>query len=158
MKIAVINGANLNFVGIREPHIYGMDTLPEINKQIEAEAKEIAEINLVNLDLTFFQSNIEGEIINFIQKCQLDMFDGVIINPGAFAHYSYAIRDAVASIAPPCIEVHMSNPSAREEFRRNSVVTPACIGQVSGFRSHGYVMAIYALIKIKLSALGHGGI
>jgi len=157
MKIAVINGANLNLIGIREPHIYGMDTLTEINTQIENEAKKIAELNLVNIELTFFQSNIEGEIINFIQKCHIDMLDGIVINPGAFAHYSYAIRDAVAGIAPPVVEVHMSNPSAREEFRHNSVVTPVCIGQVSGFRSHGYAMAIYALIKNNLSTLGHGG-
>ena len=146
MKIAVINGPNLNFTGIRQPHVYGTATLEEINRQIEDEAQGLAALCSVNISLEFFQSNIEGEIINFIQRCHLDLFDGIILNPGAFSHYSYAIRDAVASITSPVIEVHMSNTMAREDFRRTSVVAPVCIGQVCGFGLHSYTMAIYALI------------
>ena len=150
MKIAVINGPNLNFMGIREPLIYGSQTLEEINKQITDEARVISEQNPVNIDLEFFQSNVEGEIINFIQKCHHDKFYGIIINPGAFAHYSYAIRDAVASLTMPIIEVHMSNPYVREEFRQKSVIAPVCRGQICGFRSYGYILAIQALIKLNL--------
>ena len=150
MKIAVINGPNLNFTGIREPLIYGRETLAEINRKIEEEAKILAEQNLVNISLNFFQSNCEGEIIDFIQQCHLEEFDGMIINPGAFSHYSYAIRDAVASVAVPAIEVHMSNPYAREDFRHKSVVAPVCRGQICGFRTYSYVLAVQAIIKTNL--------
>ena len=150
MKIAIINGANINFVGIREPHIYGSQTLTEINRQISAEAAAIAEINLAKIDLHFFHSNIEGEIINILQNCYEEKFDGIIINPGAFAHYSYAIRDAIAGLAIPVIEVHMSNPFTREEFRHKSVIAPVCQGQICGLRSYSYTLAIYALIKTNL--------
>jgi len=150
MKIAIINGANLNFAGIREPLIYGNANLQDINKQIKTAAENLAEQNLVNIELAFFQSNIEGEIINFIQKCHIENFTGIVINPGAFTHYSYAIRDAVASIPAPVIEVHMSNTNAREEFRQKSVVAPVCHGQICGFRAFGYVLAIHALININL--------
>ncbi|MCL2573365.1 MAG: type II 3-dehydroquinate dehydratase [Defluviitaleaceae bacterium] len=150
MKIAIINGANINFAGIREPHIYGNQTLAEINRQISTEAEIFAEMALVKLDLHFFQSNIEGEIINILQSCFEEKFDGIIINPGAYAHYSYAIRDAVASLTIPVIEVHMSNPHTREEFRHKSVISPVCQGSICGFRSHSYVLAIYAHIKNNL--------
>ena len=150
MKIAIINGVNINFAGIREPQVYGGQTLAEINRQISAEAAAIAEMNLVKIDLQFFQSNIEGEIINILQNCFEENFDGIVINPGAYAHYSYAIRDAIASLAIPVIEVHMSNPHSREEFRHTSVITPVCQGQICGFRSYGYALAIYALIKTHL--------
>ena len=150
MKIAVVNGPNLNFAGIREPLIYGRETLAEINKQIEAEADILAEQNLVNIFLEFFQSNSEGALIDFIQKCHLENFDGLIINPGAFAHYSYALRDAVASVAMPAIEVHMSNPNSREDFRQKSVISPVCRGVICGFRTYGYTLAIQAIIKINL--------
>ena len=150
MKIAVINGANINFTGIRETEIYGSQTLDEINNQIAAEAENIAKANQNKIDLRFFQSNSEGEIINFLQGCYHEKFDGIVINPGAFTHYSYAIRDAVASLSCPVIEVHMSNPYAREEFRRKSVVAPVCRGQICGLGFHGYILAIHALIKIHL--------
>jgi len=150
MKIAIINGANINFAGIREPQVYGSQTLAEINRQIAAEATTIADIDLVKIDLHFFQSNIEGEIINILQDCFEEHFDGIIINPGAFSHYSYAIRDAVASLSIPTIEVHMSNPHSREEFRHKSVIAPVCVGQICGFRSYGYTLAIHALIKTNL--------
>jgi len=150
MKIAIINGANINFAGIREPHVYGPHTLAEINRQISTEAATIAEMALAKIDLHFFQSNFEGEIINILQNCHEEMFDGVILNPGAYAHYSYAIRDAVASLSIPVIEVHMSNPHSREEFRHKSVIAPVCQGQICGFRSYGYTLAIHALIKTNL--------
>jgi len=143
MKIAVINGANINFTGIREPHIYGSQTLDEINRQISAEGKSMG------VDLFFFHSNLEGEIINLLQRCCLEKFDGIIINPGAFSHYSYAIRDAVAGLPMPVIEVHMSNTQAREDFRRLSVIAPVCRGQINGFGLHGYTLAIRAIIKMK---------
>jgi len=141
MKIAVINGVNINFTGIRQPEIYGSQTLDEINAQIAAEADG------KNIDLHFFQSNIEGDIVNFLQQCYHEKFDSIIINPGAFTHYSYAIRDAVASIPIPTIEVHMSNTYAREEFRHKSVIAPVCHGQICGFGLHSYTLAIHALIN-----------
>ena len=144
MKIAVINGANINFTGIREPHIYGSRTLDDINNDIAAAAGGLD----AGIDLHFFQSNIEGEIVNYLQRCFLEKFDGIIINPGAFSHYSYAIRDAAAGLPMPVIEVHMSNIQAREDFRRTSVVAPVCCGQICGFGSHGYLLAICALTKI----------
>ena len=150
MKIAIINGPNLNFAGVREPLIYGRETLVEINKQIEAEADVLAEQNLVNIFLEFYQSNHEGEIIDFIQKCHLENFDGLIINPGAYSHYSYAIRDAIASVEMPVIEVHMSNIHAREEFRQKSVIAPVCRGIICGFRASGYTLAIQAIIKFNV--------
>ncbi|MDR2182663.1 MAG: type II 3-dehydroquinate dehydratase [Clostridiales bacterium] len=150
MKIAIINGANINFAGIREPHIYGSHTLAEINRQIFDEAKTIAETALAKIDLQFFHSNIEGEIINILQNCHEQKFDGIILNAGAFSHYSYAIRDAVASLSMPVIEVHMSNPYSREEFRHTSVIAPVCRGHICGFRSYGYTLAIHALIKTNL--------
>ena len=140
MKIAIINGPNLNFTGIREPHIYGTQSLTEINTQIAAAFDEIT--------FEFFQSNIEGEIIDFIQKCHLEKFDGIVINPGAFSHYSYAIRDAAAGVAPPVIEAHMSNPYAREDFRQKSVIAPVCHGQISGFGHRSYILAVHALTNI----------
>lgn len=140
MKIAVINGPNLNFTGIREPHIYGSKTLDETNAQIAASAPSVA--------LAFYQSNSEGQLIDHIQQCHHDGFDGIVLNPGAYTHYSYAIRDGVAAVGLPVIEVHMSNPHAREDFRHKSVIAPVCLGQISGFGSHSYVLAIQALIKI----------
>ena len=109
-KVCVINGPNLNFTGIREPGIYGSASLDEINKGIAENAKDI------DFEVDFFQSNYEGAIIDKLQQCYLDQYDGIIMNPGAFTHYSYAIRDALASIKIPCVEVHMSNIHKREEF------------------------------------------
>jgi len=147
MKIAVINGANINFTGIRQQEIYGSQTLKEINAQIAAQSEKIA----TKIDLRFFHSNIEGEIINFLQECYHERFDGIALNPGAFTHYSYAIRDAVASIPIPVVEVHFSNPHAREDFRHKSVIAPVCRGQICGFGPHSYILAINALLNI------HGG-
>lgn len=142
MKFYVIHGPNLNFLGIREPEVYGGDSLEAINTEIKNFAKE----NKVGV--YFFQSNHEGEIIDTIQKAHRENVDGIIINPGAFTHYSYAIHDALKGITPPAIEVHLSNIHAREDFRKNSVTAPACKGQISGFGADGYILGLIALKKL----------
>ncbi len=139
MKIAVINGVNINFTGIREKGVYGSKSLDEINADIKAEADKMG------VETVFFQSNHEGEIVDFMQKCYYDGIDGMVMNPGAFTHYSYALRDALASVNIPCIEVHMSNIHKREQFRHTSVTVPVCIGQICGLGAYGYVLAIQAL-------------
>lgn len=150
MKIAVVNGANINFTGVREPAIYGVQTLDQINKQIMAEAANIAETNLVTIDLHFYHSNIEGEIVDYLQRCYLEKFDGIIINPGAFSYYSFCLRDAIAGLNMPVIEVHMSNNFAREEFRQKSIIAPVCRGYICGFKAKVYTLAVYAITKIIL--------
>ncbi len=141
-KIMVVNGVNLNFLGIREPNIYGSETLKDIENYIENsfDSKEVS--------ISFFQSNIEGEIVNCLQKAHLENYDGVVINAGAFTHYSYAILDAIKSISPKTIEVHISNLHKREEFRHKSVIASAVYGQVIGFGKMGYVMAVRALLDL----------
>ena len=140
MKIMLINGVNLNFLGIREVGIYGKENYDSICKDVTEYAKE------KNVELTCVQSNIEGEIVNFIQQAYTEKYDGIIINPGAFTHYSIAILDAIKSVSLPCIEVHFSNVHNREEFRHTSVTAPACIGQICGFGAYGYKMAIDAFV------------
>ncbi|MGL4790978.1 MAG: type II 3-dehydroquinate dehydratase [Anaerotignaceae bacterium] len=138
-KICVIHGPNLNFTGIREKGVYGTQTLEDINTFILEKAKEM------ELDVEVFQSNYEGAIIDKLQQCYHESFDGIIINPGAFTHYSYAIRDAIASVSIPTVEVHLSNVHKREEFRTISVTAPVCIGQMCGFGVNGYILAMNAL-------------
>lgn len=135
-NIAIINGPNLNFLGIREKDIYGSKTLDDIEKMIIEKVK--------HFNISFFSSNIEGEIINYLQDCFFNKIDGIIINAGAFTHYSYAIRDAIKSINIPTIEVHMSNVYKREDFRHKSVLAPVCIGQISGFLEDSYLIALDA--------------
>lgn len=130
MKFLFINGVNLNMTGYREPAIYGSETLEEINEQIKA--------HFPSDECEFFQSNIEGEICSAIHSAACD---GIILNAGAYSHYSYAIRDAVASVKIPVVEVHMSNVCAREEFRRTSVIAPACRGFIVGFGKNSYILA-----------------
>ncbi len=139
-KILVINGPNLNMLGIREPGIYGGETLQTLCDKIRKKAEEL------NAAVDFYQSNIEGEIINVIHS-SMGNFDGIIINPGAFTHYSYAILDALKSVTTPAIEVHISNIHTREEFRHKSVTASACIGQISGLGTDGYIYALEALVK-----------
>lgn len=136
MKIMLIQGPNLNFTGIREKGIYGTKSYDDICREL----KEYAFLKGVELEC--FQSNCEGEIIDCIQKCYLEKYNGIIINPGAYTHYSYAIHDAIASVNIPTIEVHLSNIHKREEFRSKSVTAPACKGQVCGFGEYGYKMAL----------------
>lgn len=134
-KYLVINGANLNMLGIREPGIYGNGTLKDLEEYV---AKKAAELG-VGVD--FFQSNFEGEIMEKIHSA-MGVYDGIIINPGAFTHYSYAIRDAFGSVKMDVIEVHISNIHKREEFRHQSVIVPECIGQICGLGFQGYVLAL----------------
>ncbi|MDD6483395.1 MAG: type II 3-dehydroquinate dehydratase [Clostridiales bacterium] len=134
-KYLVINGVNLNMLGIREPGIYGNSTLEDLENNIRRKARELG------VEVDFFQSNIEGEICTQIQQA-LNIFDGIIINPGAFTHYSYAIRDALASVKLPAVEVHISNIHKREEFRHTSVTAPECTGQICGLGFKGYELAL----------------
>ena len=132
-KVVVIHGPNINMTGERETNIYGKETLEDINRSI------IAHANDLGLDCETFQSNHEGAILDKIQ-C-----DGVVINAGAYTHYSYAIRDAIALLKIPCIEVHLSNIHGREEFRHNSVIAPVCVGQIAGFGKYSYLLALDGL-------------
>ncbi len=142
MRILVINGPNLNFLGIREKGIYGTQDYSYLLKLLEEKAKE------KKLELETFQSNCEGEIIDRLQKAYYDQVDGIIINPGAYTHYSYAIRDALSSLTIPKIEVHISNIHQREEFRHTSVTAPVCTGQIAGLGLQGYLLAIEAIIEL----------
>ncbi len=135
----IINGPNLNMVGVREKGIYGVKSFEDICKFIEEEGKKRGH------ELTLFQSNCEGEIIDQLQKAYYEKFDGIIINPGAYTHYSYAIHDAIKGNSIPTVEVHLSNIHTREEFRHKSVTAPACIGQMCGFGENGYILGIKAL-------------
>jgi 3-dehydroquinate dehydratase-2 len=143
-KIIVINGPNLNFLGIREKSHYGNEDYNFLINMI----KEHGVKNNITIDT--FQSNSEGAIIDKLQQCYFDKIDGIVINPGAYTHYSYAIRDAIASISIPTVEVHISNIHEREEFRKISVIRPVCIHQIYGKGLQGYVEGIdYLLDKIK---------
>lgn len=142
MKLLVINGPNLNFLGIREKGIYGTQDYNYLMDMIQEKAKESG------CEITCFQSNHEGAIIDRIQEAYFDGTEGIIINPGAYTHYSYAIRDALASIVVPKVEIHISDITKREEFRRVSVTKDACDYQIYGQGLDGYLMAIdYILNK-----------
>ena len=141
-RVSIINGPNINFTGIREKGVYGSLSYDEIINVIKKEASGM------DFATHCFQSNHEGEIIDYIQKCFIDKADGIIINPGALTHYSYAVRDDLASVDIPVIEVHMSNIHKREEFRHTSVTAPVCVGQICGFGYFGYLMALSALRDI----------
>ena len=137
-KILVINGPNINFLGIREKGIYGSQNYDALVDMINKKAEELG------LDVEIFQSNHEGAIIDKIQECYGNK-DGIVINPGAYTHYSYAIRDALASVDMPVVEIHMSNIHKREEFRHTSVTVPVCVGQICGFGWKGYLLALEAV-------------
>lgn len=141
MKIRVLNGPNLNLLGTREPDVYGRQTLEDIEKKLDIEAQSYG------IKLDFFQSNHEGEIIDSIHEAFTSGYDGLIINAGALTHYSLAIRDAISGVKLPCIEVHLSNIHAREEFRSKSVIAPVCMGQISGFGAESYSAALFVLYK-----------
>ena len=139
MKILVINGPNLNLLGIREPDIYGIDTLEDIRNWLDEQPYAGSH------DIIWFQSNHEGALIDQIQST-ISLFDGIIINPGALTHYSFAIRDAIASVNTPTVEVHLSDINSREKFRRVSVIKDECISQISGLGKQGYLDALKTLI------------
>lgn len=141
MKIMVIQGPNINMLGVREPSIYGGMKMEELHEQLEMVAKQH------NTEIEFFQSNLEGEIVDKIQECY-GTADGIIINPAAYTHSSIAIRDAIAAVALPCIEVHVSNIARREEFRQKSLIAPVCAGQISGFGPVGYHLALMGMMQI----------
>ena len=140
IKIMVINGPNLNLLGVREPEIYGNQSYADLENYIEEYA------NGLNIEAVVIQSNGEGEIIDFIHHA-LGNYNGIVINPAAYTHYSYAIHDALKSVDVPSIEVHLSDIQNREEFRRVSVTAPACIGQISGHGFNGYALAIDRLLE-----------
>lgn len=140
MKILVLNGPNINFLGIREKGIYGTADYATLVSMIENKAEELG------VEVEVFQSNYEGAIIDKIQETY-GKVDGIIINPGAFTHYSYAVRDALASVEVPKIEVHISNVHKREEFRHTSVTAPVCTGQVVGLGLKGYLLAMEAMAE-----------
>ncbi|AAU24133.1 type II 3-dehydroquinate dehydratase [Bacillus licheniformis] len=133
--ILILNGPNLNRLGKREPDVYGTDTLTDLEQRLFQFAEGI------QTELTFFQSNHEGDLIDALHEAE-EQYDGIVLNPGAFSHYSYALRDAVAAISIPVIEVHLSNPHAREEFRHRSVIAPVARGQITGLGFEGYKLAI----------------
>lgn len=145
MKILVINGPNINFLGIREKAIYGKQDYAYLLTLLEEKAKK------EGIEINPFQSNGEGEIIDRIQEAYFDETNAIIINPGAYTHYSYAIRDALASFDMPKIEVHISNVHKREEFRHTSVTAPVCTGQIVGLGLQGYILAVDALLGMKES-------
>ena len=142
MKILVINGPNINFLGIREPGIYGEDSYESLKNTLKNKADEL------HVEIDIFQSNHEGEIIDRLQKAYADKVHGIVINPGGLTHTSVSLHDAIASIAPiPVIEVHISNVAAREDFRHVSLTAPACKGQIAGLGIQGYIYALEELAR-----------
>ena len=140
-KIIVVHGPNLNLLGEREPGFYGSDSFESVNAEIERKAEQCG------FECEIFQSNHEGEIVDKLHAARLDSV-GIVLNAGAFTHYSYAIADAIAAIKIPVVEVHMSNIHARDEFRHRSVIAPVCAGQIAGFGKASYLLGIEALKEI----------
>ncbi len=140
MRILIVHGPNLNMLGKREPAIYGLKTLPEIDELLKKRAGELG------VEVAVFQSNSEGALVEFLQEH--DDADGLIVNPGALTHYGISLRDAIAGFAKPTIEVHLSNVYAREEFRHKSVIAPIALGQISGFGWRSYLAALDILADV----------
>jgi len=141
MRVLVVNGPNLNLLGRRAPEHYGSLTLAELEERVRRKAAELG------VEVAFFQSNHEGEIVDVIQR-EGQEADAIIINPGALTHYSYSVRDALEAVGKPTVEVHLSNVHAREGFRRRSVIADVVLGQVAGLGWRGYVVALEALVDI----------
>ena len=143
MKILVLNEPNLNLLGTREPEKYGTQTLADIENFIREEASKL------NVEIDFYQSNIEGELVNKIQEAK-GIYDGIVINPAAYTHTSVAIRDAFLAVCIPSVEIHLSNIHTREEFRKSSLIAPACIGQITGFGANSYKLGLIAIVDYLL--------
>ena len=141
MKVFVINGPNLNLLGVREPGVYGNESLDSILAEMKGEAEKLG------IELECYQSNHEGDIVDKLHSAMTEA-DGVILNAGALTHYSYALRDAISAIKIPVVEVHMSNIQAREEFRHTSVIAPVCRGSIAGFGKNSYMLALKAVHDI----------
>lgn len=140
VKLLIMNGPNLNRLGKREPDIYGYTRLLDIEENVRKLAEEHG------VQVSFFQSNTEGFLVDRIHEAADEGIDGIIFNPGAYTHYSIALRDAVASVGIETIEVHISNVHTREEFRKESVIAPVCRGQLTGFGADGYLLALHAFL------------
>jgi len=141
MKILFINGPNLNMLGTREPGIYGSLTLQQIEQKVREKAKEL------DVEVDFKQSNIEGNLITFIQEAY-GKYDALVLNAGAYTHTSIGIRDAIAAVGIPVIEIHLSNLYAREPFRHTSMIAPVSVGQISGFGWYSYILGLYAAYNV----------
>ncbi len=139
VRILVLSGVNLNLLGTRQPEIYGRDTLEEIQRRLEQHFAGR------DVELRFYQSNYEGEIVEQVHKAR-EWANGIVLNPGAYSHYSLAIRDAISSVNLPVVEVHLSNVHARESFRHNLVIAPVCVGSVVGFGWRSYLWGVEALL------------
>ena len=140
MKILVLNGPNLQLLGQREPAVYGRETLDDVVARVRARAAELG------VRIAAVQTNVEGDMVGRLGRAR-GRFDGIILNPAAYTHTSVAIRDALQACEVPCVEVHLSNVHAREDFRHRSFTAAACIGQICGFGSYGYVLALEALVE-----------
>jgi len=144
MKVLFLNGPNLNLLGQREPEVYGRATLADIEAKVRERAKEL------KVEIGFRQSNQEGELVGWIQEAK-GKFDVIVINAAAYTHTSIALRDAIAAVGVPTIEIHLSNVHAREEFRHKSLIVPVCCGQISGFGQKSYILALEASVDVKES-------
>jgi 3-dehydroquinate dehydratase-2 len=141
MKLLFLNGPNLNLLGLREPDIYGRTTLSDIEAKVRERAKKLG------ATVEFRQSNLEGELVTWIQQAK-GQFDVIVLNAAAYTHSSIALRDAIAAVAIPTIEIHLSNVHAREEFRHKSLIAPVCWGQIAGFGAASYILAVEAAINV----------
>jgi|SRR5271156_5385416 len=144
MKILFLNGPNLNLLGQREPEVYGKTTLADIEADVRKQARQF------KATVDFRQSNLEGELVGWIQDAK-DRFDVIVINAAAYTHTSIALRDAIAAVGVPTIEIHLSNVHAREKFRHKSLIAPVCCGQITGFGAKSYILALQAAVDVKVN-------